>query len=437
MTWIIELIKEIVATFIEMAPYLLLGLVFAGILHVLFKKEYIIKHLGRNNFLASLKASLFGVPLPLCSCGVVPTALSLRKSNASEGATISFLISTPQTGVDSIIATYGMLGPIFAIFRPIAALFMGVVGGTISALFTKTNNAASKNKHKEKELCKICDDPNDGHSHNFIEKIQKMIQYAFGSFLDDISLQLVVGIILAGVISYFVPPDFFAEYVNNDLTGMLLMIIAGIPLYVCATASIPIAASLMLKGLSPGAAFVFLAVGPATNAATITLIGNVMGKKVVALYLSVISLGAILSGFALNFVYTSLNLKPSFSIGHHHEMGYSPLSIVLSLIFLITVLLSIYRKVIPRYVIQQKDIEQVMASQSTTTTSSSNQINIGIEGMTCNHCVNHVTEMISAVTGVEQVSVNLSQKLAVVEGEVSRKDIKEAIKKAGYRPVDD
>jgi uncharacterized membrane protein YraQ (UPF0718 family)/copper chaperone CopZ len=423
---IINLFIEIAETFMDMAPYLLLGLTFAGILHVLFKKEFIIRHLGQNSISASIKAAVLGVPLPLCSCGVIPTALSLRKSSASEGATVSFLISTPQTGVDSIIATYGMLGPVFAIFRPFAALIMGIVGGIATSLGAPKTPLQAENAEVELD-CKVCPE-NGTHGHTIRDKIMAMIKYAYGEFLDDISVQLIVGIVIAGIISYFVPPEFFTKYVNNDFVGMLLMIVAGIPLYVCATASIPIAASLMMKGLSPGAAFVFLAVGPATNAAAITLIANVMGKRIVVLFLSVISLGAIASGFALNFVYQYLDIDPAIHIMKHHHEDTAILMNVFSIIFLLMLAFSVYRKLAPVFV-KKSDGATCSCTNSENKTES---VTIRIEGMTCNHCVNYVTEAIKSVDGVESVQVSLQNKNAEITGDFSLEAVKKSVTDAGY-----
>ncbi|MCG7851792.1 MAG: permease, partial [Methanosarcinaceae archaeon] len=231
---LIEICREIINTFIVMAPYLLLGLTFAGILHILFSKEFIIRHLGGNDLKSIVKAAVLGVPLPLCSCGVIPTALSLRKSNASTAATVSFLVSTPQTGIDSIIATYGMLGPVFAVFRPFAALVMGIGAGVATMIFCAKYDSANHAAVPSTE-CPMCFDPSP-HKHMFHEKVRSMARYAYVDFLDDISIQLVVGIVLAGLITFFIPEDFFSRYIGNDFAEMALMIVGGIPLYVCATA---------------------------------------------------------------------------------------------------------------------------------------------------------------------------------------------------------
>ncbi len=311
-----KLLNEIFSTYISIAPYLFLGLLFAGLLHVVFKKDFVAKHLGKNNLFSVIKAAILGVPLPLCSCGVIPTALFLRKKKASKGATLSFLISTPQTGIDSIIATYGMMGPIFAIFRPLAAFVTGIVGGIVTNFVEKKDEPETLNI-EEKFECDTCD-VEEPHSHTVLERVTSGLNYAFVEFLDDITIQLIVGIIIAGFISFLIPDNFFADFGGGGFGGMLLMIAVGIPLYVCATASIPIAVSLILKGISPGAAFVFLVVGPATNAATITLISRALGKKLIAIYLTVISVFAILGGLLLNYIFDIVG-KPEMLMTHHHE----------------------------------------------------------------------------------------------------------------------
>ncbi|MBD3321410.1 MAG: SO_0444 family Cu/Zn efflux transporter [Chitinivibrionales bacterium] len=422
----LDLIHEIVRTFLDMAPYLLLGLTFAGVLHVLFRREFILRHLGRRNFWSVFKAALLGVPLPLCSCGVIPTALSLRKSSASNGATMSFLISTPQTGVDSLIATYGMLGPVFAVFRPVAALFMGIFGGITANYFSGLRKQPAE-QNKKNEGCHLCEDTGL-HSHSISQKISGMLRYAYGEFLDDISFQLVLGIIISGVISWLIPPDFFGKYVGAGLLSMLIMIVGGIPLYVCATASIPIAVALMEKGLSPGAAFVFLAVGPATNAASITLIANVMGRKMLAVYLSTIAVLSIGAGYALNYVF-SLVQETGYNPYHHvHASGTSLHGLFFSVVFLILLVLSLVRKFLPRLWSAGLRTLKLKGNSSTGEFSTIMQI----EGMTCHRCAAHVAEELKKVPGISSADVDLHEKQARLTGAFSRNKAEQAIADAGY-----
>ncbi len=415
---------EISATFVEMAPYLLLGLTFAGVLHVLFPKESVARHLGGNDLAGVAKASLFGVPLPLCSCGVVPTALSLRRSRASRGATVSFLISTPQTGVDSIIATAGMLGPVFAVFRPFAALFMGLVGGVATNILVKEEEPdAAVESGASCPLCNVT----EPHAHGPGERVKKMAQYAYGDFLDDISLQLLLGIALSGLLSYFLPESFFTQHMPNEFAVMLLMVVGGIPLYVCATASIPIAASLMARGLSPGAAFVFLAVGPATNAATVTLIANAMGRKVIAVYLTVIASCSIIAGYGLNAIaaFTSnAGFRVAAGVYVHREHG-----IVIYLgtaVMGLLLILSLLRKAGLRIVHPGPGGGGGIGEAEEGVTV------LGVDGMTCNHCASSVAGALRALEGVEEVDVNLKKGEARVRGRFSLEGARRVVACQGY-----
>lgn len=428
-----QLLLVIWSTFAEMAPYLLLGLIFAGILHVSFSKDFIARHLGADTFGSVVKAALLGVPLPLCSCGVIPTALSLRKSRASEGAVMSFLISTPQTGVDSIIATWGMLGPVFAIFRPIAALLMGILGG-ISVRLRKQGGRGIEADDKPNTVgddCVVCNTAGV-HSHGLFEKVTAMIRYAFGTFLDDISVQLVVGIVLSGLISYFVPADFFQKFVTNDFAGMAIMIVVGMPLYVCATASIPIAAALMMKGLSPGAAFVFLAVGPVTNAASMLLITRSMGKRFMGFYLASTIVGAVLAGMALNafFSLTGVDYVSVVAHAHHHQQNaggvVSWLSRVGLYLFIIAFAVSLTRKAFPGVLYRLK--------QRGVNAPDGDIYTLGIEGMTCSHCAAHVRQALEGVKGVTTVRVDLARKQAVIRGGETGA-LKDAVRQAGYKTL--
>lgn len=416
---VLGLLREIVGTFTEMAPYLLLGLTFAGVLHVMFSGDQVARHLGGNSLSSVVKAAVLGVPLPLCSCGVVPTALSLRKNNASDGATVSFLISTPQTGVDSIFATYGMLGPVFAIFRPVAAFVMGIAGGVVTNLLGP--GGKDRNDAPGSPGCRLCSET-DVHSHSLRDNILGAIKYGYGDFLDDIAKHLVVGIVLSGVISFFLPDDFFAKYVGNTLLEMLIMIVGGIPLYVCATASVPIAAALMMKGVSPGAAFVFLAVGPATNAATITLVGNVMGRRTVAVYLGSIAALSMGAGWFLNLIADSVSVRIPMMDHHVHGMARPWFVKGLSAAFLVMLLLSLRRNYLP--------------GRAGKSVSFERAITIGIGGMTCGKCAHRVEEEILHVEGVDDVVVDLKGKLARVVGEFDIKSVKSTVRGAGYQVLE-
>ncbi|MGA2297260.1 MAG: SO_0444 family Cu/Zn efflux transporter [FCB group bacterium] len=424
--FVIDILKETVNLFLEMAPYLMLGLFFVLILNLFFTKELIIKHVGKNNFASVLKAAMLGVPLPLCSCGVIPSTIYMSKNGASKGATISFLISTPQTGVDSIIATYGMMGWIFAIFRPVVALIMGIIGG-VAVGFVK-----DKPKIEDEPLIKI----NELHLSNvdlqpketISEKILKSLKYSYIEFIDDIAVQFIVGLLISGMISYFIPEGFFKNTsVNNGLLGMLIMMAVGIPMYVCATASIPIAVTLMLKGFSPGVAFVFLVTGPATNAASIAIVSKALGKKVTTVYLAVIGICAIAFGYLLNYVYYLANIDAMTFLNemhhHHHDDNSTDyLKLVLGIIFFVLILMSLYRKFI------QTKLKGTKVDETKGT-------KINIDGMTCNHCVMNVKNTISGISGVTDVEVSLNDKAAIVQGNFNIIDLTKAVEEIGYKVV--
>lgn len=289
-------------TFKEMAPYLLFGFIFAGALSVLIKPETVERHLGGRGMWQVVKASLLGVPLPLCSCSVIPVGASLRRHGAGSGATSSFLISTPQTGVDSIMVTLSLLGPVFAVIRPFVAFVSGIIGGGLVMRFGSEGE-------REREgagtcSCECCDEANE--KSGFV----KALSYGFLTLPRDIGRALIVGVVLAGVISAIVPDNLFSGILGGGILSMLVMMAAGTPVYVCATASVPIAAALISKGVSPGAALVFLMTGPATNAATITTVWKMMGKRTTFLYLGAVAVTALAAGALLDAVYVAHDTSP-------------------------------------------------------------------------------------------------------------------------------
>ena len=401
-----DIFYEIYMLYTEMAPFLFIGLFFAGVLYLFVKKDFIAKHIGKNNLISVIKASLLGVPMPLCSCGVIPTALHLHKQKASRSAVISFLISTPQTGIDSIFATYGLMGPLFAVFRPIVALITGIFGGIASNIFLKEDYRV-----KEVATCNDCDITQN-------KKISVLLafKYAFVDFLDDISLRLLLGIFIAGLISYFIPDNFFQDKISNTFVSMLVMILFGLPLYVCATGSIPIAVSLMIKGLSPGAAFVFLMVGPATNMATILIIGKSLGKKSVFIYLITIIVSALFFGTILNVIYQFYEINPVSDLGKMNmENSFYRILMILFSFFMIG---SIFRKIKGKF----KGVKM-----------NENEKIFKVLGMTCHHCVKHVTDAILSVNGVKEANVALNSKTATIKGDYNDKEIIQAIENAGYK----
>lgn len=285
----------------EMAPYLLLGFFIAGLLQAFVPRSMLSRHLASNNWKSVVKAALFGIPLPLCSCGVIPTTAALRREGASKGAATSFLIATPQTGVDSIMATYSVLGPAFAIIRPLAALVTSFFGGV---LVNKLDSGEEWKGNAETETEECCGEGCSCHSHedkgSFAARMKSALNYGFVEMLQDVGKWLFIGLLIAALITVAVPAQFFELFSGNTLLSMALVLLAAIPMYLCATGSIPIAVSLMLKGLSPGTALVMLMAGPASNAASILVVRKIMGRKTLMIYLASIILGSVLCGLAMD-----------------------------------------------------------------------------------------------------------------------------------------
>jgi uncharacterized protein len=356
--------KEFILLSEEMAPYLLIGFLFAGILKVYFPQKYVRKYIGGSNFKSVLNAALLGVPLPLCSCGVLPTGISFYRSGASRGSTVSFLVSTPQTGVDSIIATYAMLGLPLAIIRPVVALLSGVFGGVLVNL--------SNDKESSENI--VGNEDQDGK-----RSLREMFRYGFVEMMQDITKWLVIGLLVAALLAVLIPADFFTEMVTNEYLAMLLILVASIPLYVCATGSIPIAAVLLMKGLSPGAALVFLMAGPATNAATMAVISNTMGRKTFWLYLASIIGGALIFGTIINELIPRnwiIDHLPKIMHETGHEHGTAWFKISAAIVLALLMINGYVQKMLSRKKVKfesKKYKEIKMKSYK-------------VEGMTCNHC---------------------------------------------------
>ena len=337
----INIIKEIAYIFNESAIYILFGFLIAGILKTFIPSEKIFKYLGKGDFSSVLTAALLGIPLPLCSCAVLPTALSLKKQGASKGATLSFLISTPETGVDSISITYALIDPIMTVFRPIAALVTAVTAGLLANHFDKESpleieEPVSRCSPRSEDSCGCHEQEKEERG-----KAGRLLHYAFVELLDDIVFWLIIGIVVAGVISALVPANFFEQYLTG-FRSMIVMLVVGIPIYMCAASSTPIAAALILKGLNPGAALVFLLAGPATNVGTITAVGKLLGKRTMFIYLGSIIVTSIYLGFILNAVYSFLNIDPTAIVGQASELIPPFVKISGSIIFLLLIIRNLW-----------------------------------------------------------------------------------------------
>ncbi|MGB2979990.1 MAG: permease, partial [Candidatus Zixiibacteriota bacterium] len=285
---LLNAIKQIWEFALIVSPWLILGFLFSALIHAFIGERFIRQHLGGGGFASVWKATVFGIPLPICSCGVIPLAAGLRKDGASKAATMSFLVSTPTTGIDSIFVTYAFLGATFAIVRPISAVVGGLLVGTLVSLLVK----------EKSEIADI--QPAGAQALSLKDRLVDGLKYGFGVLPEDVGKTVMVGVLLGGAIAAFLPQDFSQEYLSNPVIAYPLMLVISVPLYVCAIGSVPIAAAMMTKGLMPGAALAFLIAGTATNVVTIAFVAKKFGKNMVLIYLVSIMLLAVAFGLLLD-----------------------------------------------------------------------------------------------------------------------------------------
>ncbi len=337
---------------VESSGYILFGFFIAGLLKAFVPEDLVAKHLGKGKFSSVFKASAFGVPIPLCSCGVLPAAAGLREQGASKGATASFLISTPETGVDSIAVTWALLDPVMTVLRPVSAFLTAISTGIAVNLLGKDKPEKPDQKPDPKidqkpemlpMMQQTCSSgcacaPVKKESLSLMQKLSMGMRFAFGDLFEDISKWFIAGVLIAGAITAFVSPAWIEAYLGSGLLSMIAILLIAVPLYVCATASTPIAAALALKGLSPGAALVFLLAGPATNAASLTVVTKIIGKKGAVIYLMSIIISTLLLGVATNVVYGALGMNISSWIQEnaHNEHGIAAIAFTVVLLGLIT-----------------------------------------------------------------------------------------------------
>lgn len=404
----------------EMSPYILLGFFIAGLLHVFVNEKTLLRHLSGNGFKTVVKAAAIGIPLPLCSCGVLPTAVSLRRQGASKAATTSFLIATPQTGVDSIAATYSLLGWAFALLRPVAALVCAIFGGMAVGRFDPDTDG----KH-DRSTKAATETPKPFH-----KKVSASLRYGFVDMMDSIGKWLVIGLLIATLITVIVPDSWFTGLRQYPLAAMLLVVLIAVPMYICATGSIPIALSLMLKGLSPGVAFVLLMAGPAANFASIVILSRTQGRRATAIYVASVVLTAIAFGLIIDYC-----LPASwFALGqiNIHTVCHTDFGIFESACSIVLTLLIIWAAV--RYYCNKNSSTACCGSccgNCNNTTHTMTQ-EYKVIGMNCAHCRASVEKAIREVEGVEDVAVNLSTGIATVTGDAPAEKIREAIINAGF-----
>jgi len=399
--FLLNIIKETVDLWTAMAPYLLLGMFFAGILHVFIGTDFITRHLGGNNLGTIIKASLFGIPLPICSCGVIPVAASLQKEGASKSATLSFLVSTPTTGVDSILASYSLLGPLFAIFRPLAAFITGITIGLLNFIFNREppEKVIEKHHHSKNEI-------------SIKNKITKVFSYGFIELAEDIGKWLVIGVVIGGILTAAIPQEFIERFLPHQWMHFIIMLGVALPLYVCATGSIPIAAAFLQMGFSPGAALVFLIAGPATNTVTLSFVRTKLGKKAFYLYIiSIVSI-SLIAGIVFNYVFAILGGELSI-ISPHGEHVSHILRLISGILLAIIIFIGLIK-------FKQEKVKM--------------ENEFIVNDMDCKHCKMTIENKLSSLEGVTKVSVNIDEKTVGVDGNINKGIIEDAIRDAGYTP---
>ncbi|NOX25276.1 MAG: SO_0444 family Cu/Zn efflux transporter [Deltaproteobacteria bacterium] len=327
------------AMLLDASFYILFGIAVGGLLKMFLSTNFIVRHLGRGRYSSVLKAALLGIPLPLCSCGVLPAAAAIKRQGANNGATTAFLISTPESGVDSISITYALLDPIMTVARPLAAFLSAMTAGVIENFF---NPPAAGPEIQASRACPVdnccdgndCPDADHKNHHSFLAKVAAGIRYAVNDLWGDLAGWFFVGILLAGIISALLPNDVISAYLGGGLSSMLLMLVIGIPLYICATASTPIAAAFILKGMSPGTALVFLLAGPATNITSLSVLIGILGKRAAGIYLASISLVSVICGLALDMFYLKMGIKASAVAGQAADIIPWPLKLAAAVFLL-------------------------------------------------------------------------------------------------------
>ena len=375
-------------TTLKMAPWLLFGFLAAGLLSLFFTPEMVSRHLGRRaGWRAVVLSVVLGVPLPLCSCGVLPVAVGLRRGGAGKGATAAFLISTPQTGVDSFFATYSLLGWAFALIRPLVAAVTGVVGGILV-----------DRADREPSVASVEVTPGKGEAVPWPMRVARALHYGFGTLFGNVALALLVGLVISALILAFVPDRFFdAHALGSDWVAFPAMLLIGMPMYVCSTASIPVALSLMVKGISPGAALVFLIVGPALNGASLTTLLRLLGRTCMLIHLAVVAAAAVVAGLLLNLAQGLWGVLPEYAAPAEHCATHAPTSALQGLCAAALLMLLAWHLVLAPW----------RRWRARPRAKSPTARRVTVRGMTCDHCRGAVRRLLSAypgVTGVSQAS---------------------------------
>jgi len=401
----------------QMAPYLLLGFLMAGLLSVFISPAWLERHLGGRGPGPVIKAALLGIPLPLCSCGVLPVGASLRQHGAGRSATTAFLLSTPQTGVDSILVTWTMLGPFFALFRPLAALVTGLAGGGAVQVLAPDEHHMVADRSVP-----------DTRPTGLGRRLTAALSYGLEILPGDIGRALVIGLVLAGILGAVVPASFLDHYLGGGALAVLAMMMVGIPLYVCATGSVPIAAGFIHMGASPGAALAFLIAGPATNVAALTTVDRILGRRAAAVYLLTAAGSAFGCGMALDWLLPRASLAIPFlgGVPHAHEsVGWGS---QLGAVCLVLVLGWSW--------LRRRRGTECCDGACEASNSAVQEHRLTITGMHCSHCALSVDRALSEIPGVESCEVVLEGGLAIVKGSgLDGASLAAEVHKLGYEAV--
>lgn len=438
MNFVAMFFDEFVTLFAEMAPFLLLGFLLAGVIHVWIPNHLYVPKISKANFKSVLWAALFGVPLPICSCGVIPTSIAIRREGASKGASVSFLISTPATGVDSILATYSLLGLPFAILRPIAAFVTALFGGVLTNFATRGETADVPKEDCAESCHDGCCDEHGEVCEGFMHKLKETLRYGFVDMVSNVSKWLCIGLVLGALIAAFVPNDFFLALREYPVLCMLAVLVLAMPMYTCATGSIPLALALVAKGITPGAALVLLMAGPATSIASMLVVGKAFGKRTLVAYLVSIAAGALFFGFIVDTFFMDTFLAAMLpggvgGAGGAESHGHGALGFFDYACAVLLALLMIYSRLPfatekPHHCECGCEHEECHAESPKQPTSKTYKV----FGMSCSHCKACVEKAVFILDGVIFAEADVAKKELYVEGSVDEALLKKTIEEAGF-----
>lgn len=410
---------------VSLAPWLLLGLAVAGVLHVLVPSGFVARHLGGGGIWGAVKAAALGVPMPLCSCGVIPAALGLRRHGASRAATVSFLTSTPQTGVDSIAVSAAILGLPFALIKVVTAFVTGVVAGGLVSL-SETAGEQGVAEEEEERL-----------PHGLRARLCEAVRFSVEELLGGIWIWVLAGVLVSAGLSLALDAGQLSQYAwSRGLAGMLSMLAVSVPLYVCATGSVPVAAALVHAGMSPGSTLVFLMAGPATNVATLGAVYRALGARALAVYVGTI----VVASTGMGLLFDSV-LGPAFGAGTaaHAAEHAGPVGFASGVAL---ILLMGYHLV--RAARRRLNREPLGDSCSCGDSGAGEEVSgvevlsLRVRGMSCQSCAAHIVAAVTGVPNVVKASVDLAGGIVRVQGKQLDADhLAAAIRDAGYQPVED